>query len=98
AVVVTLGFFGYITFFGGHTVPEKKKLGVILWLFILEAIFWSGFEQAGSSLNLFAERLTDRHFGPYGWLHTVSPIVFAVIAALILGYICYRQLRRQDLW
>src|SRR5699024_12437695 len=61
AVIITLAFFGYITFWGGHTVPEKKRLGVIFWLFILEAIFWSGFEQAGSSLNLFAERRSEEH-------------------------------------
>jgi hypothetical protein len=34
---------------------------VIFWLFILAAVFWMGFEQAGSSLNLFARDLTDRN-------------------------------------
>ncbi len=33
---------------------EKKRMGVIFVLFIFSAIFWSGFEQAGSSLTLFA--------------------------------------------
>src|SRR5699024_4251609 len=46
----------------------KKRLFVIFWLFILAALFWSGFEQAGSSLNLFADRETNRIFGPYGWI------------------------------
>jgi POT family proton-dependent oligopeptide transporter len=98
AVVITLTFFGYITLYGGHTKTEKKRLGVILWLFILEALFWSGFEQAGSTLNLFAERDTARHLGPYHWIHVISPIVITIIAALLLGYLCYRVFKRNDLW
>ena len=33
---------------------------MILVLFFASALFWAGFEQAGSSFNLFAERYTDR--------------------------------------
>jgi POT family proton-dependent oligopeptide transporter len=36
-------------------------------------LFWSGFEQAGSSMNLFAERYTDR---VVGWLHYTIPSSF----------------------
>ncbi len=64
AVVITIAFFGYIIFFGGHTGEEKKRLGVIFWLFILAAIFWSGFEQAGSSFNILASELVNRSAGP----------------------------------
>jgi len=39
-------------------------------LFVGCSLFFSGFEQAGSSLNLFAERYTDRTIG---WLHVVIP-------------------------
>jgi POT family proton-dependent oligopeptide transporter len=63
---------------------EKKKLGVIFILFLFSAVFWSGFEQAGSSLNLFAERLTDRGiFGwemPASWLQSVNPILIIALA------------------
>ncbi len=83
-VAITLGFFGYIIFLGGHTELEKKRLWVILWLFILAALFWSGFEQAGSSFNLFAERLTNRVvFGwevPTGWLQNINPIFIVILA------------------
>src|SRR5262249_2194276 len=37
---------------------EKKRVTVIAILFVSSAMFWSGFEQAGSSLNLFADRYT----------------------------------------
>ena len=98
AVIVTLGFFGYIIFFGNHTTLEKKRLGVIFWLFILAAIFWSGFEQAATSLNLFARDLTDRAFGPYTWIGEVGPWVPTLILAIPLGYICYRIFKRTDLF
>ncbi len=97
-VVITLGFFGYLIFFGGHTKQEKKRMGVILWLFVLAALFWSGFEQAGSSLNIFAAEQTDRLLGPVGWIRAIGPIVVALVVACALGYLCYRLSRRENLW
>ena len=58
-------YFAFLFLAGGLTDVEKKRLGVIVWLFVLAAVFWSGFEQAGSSLNLFARDFTDRTLG--GW-------------------------------
>jgi POT family proton-dependent oligopeptide transporter len=87
-VAITVAFFGYIIFFGGHTKQEQKRLGVIFWLFILAAVFWSGFEQAGSSLNLFAKDLTDRDIMgtiiPASTLQLINPL-FIVIFAPIFG-------------
>jgi POT family proton-dependent oligopeptide transporter len=97
-VLITVGFFGYIIFFGGHTTQEQKRLGVIFWLFILAALFWSGFEQAGSSLNLFARELTDRAFGPYGVLQQTTSLLPLIILGVPVGYVCYRVFRRDDLW
>ncbi|MGD2070590.1 MAG: peptide MFS transporter [Gemmatimonadota bacterium] len=75
----------------GSDLPvDKDRLMVIFWLFLLAAIFWSGFEQAGSSMNLFAERLTDRTFGgwemPTTWLQNVNPI-FIVLMAPVFGWL-----------
>jgi len=89
-LIIVAVFFIYLIFFGGHTTIEKKRLGIIFWLFILAAIFWSGFEQAGSSLNLFADRMTDRTFGswemPASWLQSVNS-TFIIIFAPIFGSI-----------
>ena len=76
----------------------KKRLFVIFWLFILAALFWSGFEQAGSSLNLFADRETDRLFGPYGWIGQIGAWLPALIMALPLGYVSWRIFKRDNLW
>ncbi|HBL31027.1 MAG TPA: MFS transporter [Acidobacteria bacterium] len=63
---------------------EKKRMTVIFVLFVFSAIFWAGFEQAGSSLTLFAEKLTRLSvFGwdmPASWLQSVNPILIISLA------------------
>ena len=63
---------------------------MIVWLFLLAAVFWSGFEQAGSSMNLFARDLTDRNISgwemPASWLQNVNPVLI-VIFAPIFGWL-----------
>ncbi|MCR9132881.1 MAG: peptide MFS transporter [bacterium] len=81
-------FFGYVILLGGLNIEEKKKVGVIGLLLIFSALFWSGFEQAGSTLNLFAERFTDRTvFGweiPAGMFQSINSM-FIIIFAPIFG-------------
>jgi POT family proton-dependent oligopeptide transporter len=98
AVLITLGFFGYIIFFGGHTADEKKRLGVIFWLFILAALFWSGFEQAGSSLNIFTAELIDRSAGPSVFLGGTGAIMISSLLAIPLGYYSLKTWKRDDIW
>ena len=45
----------------GYTTVERNRFWAILVLFIASALFWSAYEQAGSTLNLFAERNTNLH-------------------------------------
>ncbi len=90
AGVVIIGlaifYFSYVIFFGHLETIEKKRVLVIFFLFIGAALFWSGFEQAGSSMNLFADRLTDRVvFGfeaPASWLQTINPLFIVIFAPL----------------
>ena len=97
-IIITLAFFGNILLAGGLTVEEKKNVVVIFILFIGAALFWSGFEQAGSSLNLFARDYTDRMlFGfeiPTGWLQAVNPI-FIIILAPMMGALWVKLAARQ---
>lgn len=87
-LLVVAAFFAYLLLSKGHTSDEKKKLTVIFWLFLLVAVFWSGFEQAGSSLNLFATDITDRVIGgwemPAAFLQSVNAL-FIIIFAPIFG-------------
>lgn len=98
AVVITVAFFAYIIFFGGHNSDEKKKLGVIFWLFILAALFWSGFEQAGSSLNLFAQDLTDRSVGPSSFLGGMGAWIMTLVFAIPIGWYAFKTYKREDVW
>ncbi len=86
-VAVTLSYFAYILLAGGLTLPEKKRVAIIFLLFVGAAIFWSGFEQAGSSLNLFARDHTNRVlFGwelPAGWLQSVNPVMIVIFAPIV---------------
>jgi POT family proton-dependent oligopeptide transporter len=63
-------YFLYYFIAAGLNAEERRRGIVLVVLFIGSALFWSGYEQAGSSLNLFAERYTDRTLG---WLHFVIP-------------------------
>jgi len=63
-------YFAYYFFVADLTPDERKRGVVLLVLFVGCALFFSGFEQAGSSLNLFADRYTDRAIA---WLHFVVP-------------------------
>jgi POT family proton-dependent oligopeptide transporter len=78
----------YVIFFGGLNTEERKKVVVIGILFVFSALFWSGFEQAGSTLNLFAERFTDRNMMgweiPAGFFQSVNSL-FIIIFAPFFG-------------
>ncbi len=83
---VIILYLAYLMIWGGHTVAEKKSILVIFWLALLATIFWSGFEQAGSSLNLFASDFTDRTIGsweyPAAWLQSVNALFIVIFAPL----------------
>ena len=78
-------FFGYI----GGTVrslnrDEALRVGVIFILFLFAIIFWMSFEQAATSLTLFADKLTRLYvFGyrfPSSWYQSVEPIFVVSLA------------------
>jgi len=86
--IVAFVYLGYVILFGGLSQDDRKKVGVIAILFLFSALFWSGFEQAGSTLNLFAERFTDRNFLgweiPSGYFQSVNSL-FIIIFAPFFG-------------
>jgi POT family proton-dependent oligopeptide transporter len=83
-VGLAVAFFAYMFMAGGLTSDEKKRVVVIFVLFVFAAAFWAAFEQAPTSLNLFARDFTDRTIGsfeiPSLWFQSVNAgfiIVFA---------------------
>jgi POT family proton-dependent oligopeptide transporter len=75
-LLAVVGTFGGLTLSRDFTPVEKKRIYVILVLFIASALFWSIFEQAGSTLNLFADRSTNNTlFGfafPSSWFQSLN--------------------------
>jgi POT family proton-dependent oligopeptide transporter len=58
---IIVAFFVWLFRAKGYTDIERGRFWVIVVLFIGSSLFWSAFEQAGSTLNLFAERNTNLH-------------------------------------
>jgi proton-dependent oligopeptide transporter, POT family len=91
-------YFAYLFTVAGLTTEEKKRALVVVVLFIGSVLFFSGYEQAGSSLNLFAERYTDRmvsHFTiPSGWFQSLNP-AFVIIFAPAVAWVWIALARRQ---
>jgi len=85
-VMLTLALLYFIYLFvgGGLTTEEKKRVVVIILLFLFATIFWSAFEQAPTSLNLFARDYTNRVvFGwemPTLWLQAANSVFIILLA------------------
>ena len=99
-IALAVGFFGWVLIFGGLSTQEKKHVGVIFVFFLAAAVFWSGFDQAGSSLNLFADRYTDRNiFGwemPASWLQSVNPMLIILLAPFFAWLWVFLAQRNMD--
>jgi len=76
-------YYAFIYFKGGLTSNEQKRLGALLLICIASACFWAGFEQAGSSLNLFAQDYTNRFIGsfeiPTAWFQSTNAIFIVLL-------------------
>jgi proton-dependent oligopeptide transporter, POT family len=92
-------FFGYLIGIIRHLKGEEfRRVLVIFILFVFSILFWMTYEQAGSSLTLFADRLTRTTiFGwtyPSSWFQSV-PALFVIIFASIIGAVWLKLGDRQ---
>jgi proton-dependent oligopeptide transporter, POT family len=89
--LTVFGFFGWLFTRPYWSAAERKQLYVIGVLFIAAAVFWSFFEQAGSSLTLFAADLTNRTVPgwvpvigagafPASWFQSLNPLFIIALA------------------
>lgn len=80
-------YYAHIYFRGSLTPNEKKRLLALLLICFASACFWSGFEQAGSSLNLFAKDYTDRVIGsfviPVPWFQSTNSIFIILLSPFL---------------
>ncbi|MEO8030109.1 MAG: oligopeptide:H+ symporter [Gemmatimonadota bacterium] len=80
--------FGRLLLDRSWTREERTRLVVVLILFLASCMFWALYEQAGSTLSLFAQRNTDSSlFGmafPSSWFQSV-PALFVITLAPVFG-------------
>lgn len=83
-------YFLYLFLAAGLSTDDKKRVAVIVVLFIFATIFWSAFEQAPTSLNLFAQDFTDRNLMgwevPVLWLQSVNSL-FVIAFAPVFAWV-----------
>ncbi|MCT4662561.1 MAG: peptide MFS transporter [Tissierellales bacterium] len=65
------------------TKSDWKRVATIMGLSLFVIVFWAGFEQAGSSMTLFAQRYVDRSVGgwmiPTNWFQMINPFFCIVL-------------------
>ncbi|MEM9758552.1 MAG: peptide MFS transporter [Pseudomonadota bacterium] len=92
-VVVAAVYFAVVLRYACENAVERQRVAAIFVLFLGAAIFWSGFEQTGSSMNLYARDFTDRIFWgwelPTTWLQSVNAM-FIVLLAPFMGMLWLR--------
>ncbi len=97
-LILSSSVFAWLLFGRGWSPLERKRSLAILVLFIAATLFWSAFEQAGSSLSLFAQRSTDnRVFGwtfPASWYQSLNAM-FIISLAPVFAWI-WISLGRRD--
>ncbi len=87
-VVIAILYFSFTIAVVCQNADERKRVAACAVLFVGAALFWAGFEQAGSSMNLFASNATDRSLFGFevkaGMLQSVNA-AFIVILAPVIG-------------
>lgn len=83
-----------ILFFAFRPDEDSKRLGAILVFFFAAEIFWAIFEQTGSSISLFADRLTQNEiFGakfPSSYWQSVNSI-WVILLAPVFAWLWIRM-------
>ncbi len=94
--LIVVGMFGWLFASGSWTPVERTRLFAVFAFFLASALFWALFEQAGSTLNLFAEMNTRRTLlggFPAGWFQAEEPL-FVIVLAPVFAWLWVRLGRR----
>jgi POT family proton-dependent oligopeptide transporter len=98
-VLFPLLYFVFLLTQKGWEPVERKRLGAIVLFFLFAALFWAAFEQAGSTLTLFAERNTNNSlFGfnfPSSWFQSVNSLFIIFLLGPFFAWLWIRLGRRE---
>ena len=97
-LLLTIGLFAWMFLAADWTPTERRRLYAIGALFVAAALFWSEFEQAGSTLNLFADRATRTSIlgwsFPSSYFQSLQPL-FIIAFAPLFAWLWIRLGRRE---
>jgi len=90
--LVLIGTFAFAAWFVSQNEPgvERKRAWAVMILFIFAGLFWAGFEQAGSSLNLFGDRFTRNEIFGMSFpssFHQSTNSVFLILLAPVFAWV-----------
>jgi proton-dependent oligopeptide transporter, POT family len=98
-LAIVVFFFGWLFTSGNWSADERKKLYAIGVLFLAAGLFWSVFEQAGSTLNLFADRNTATVFlgwtFPSSWFQSMNSL-FLWVFAPVFAWLWLRMAQKRQ--
>jgi proton-dependent oligopeptide transporter, POT family len=98
--LVAVAYFAYLLFGAGLNPLERRRVLAVIVLFIASALFWAGYEQSGSSFNLFAERDTARGLWgftvPASWLQALNPVFIIALGPVFSALWIRLGLRNLD--
>ena len=87
--VVAAIYFAYLLLLAGLSSQEKKNVFLLMILFVAAMFFWSGFDQSGGSLSIFARDYTDLsvvgYVIPVSWLQFANPLFVVIFAPIFAG-------------
>lgn len=92
-IVVPIVYFGFLFTRGGFDKAEKNRIIAIIVFYIAAALFWSAFEQAGSTLTLFADRNTHNSFLGYEFPSTWWQSINALFIIILSGVFAWLWLK-----
>lgn len=85
-LVIPVIYFGFLFTKGGFDHAEKNRIVAIIIFYLAAALFWSAFEQAGSTLTLFADRHTHNSFlgmeFPSTWWQSINALFIIVLSGV----------------
>ena len=100
-LAAALLYFVYLFLFAGLDGDERRRIAVVLVLFVFAVVFWSAFEQQPTSLNLFARDFTDRRLlgweVPTSWFQAAESTAVVLFAPLLAALWAGLARRGRDL-
>lgn len=72
------------------TRDEWLRIAAILVMGFFVIFFWMGFEQAGGTMSLFADKLTDRHIAgweiPASYFQAINPLSIVILGPVLAAF------------